>query len=349
MTVYIICQKLSGHGGIETVLSILINQLESKDVSVVLYIRDVPQYMKWLTVLKQDRLHIIFGNKYNELFILTRLFASAKNDSRFLVASTSRVSIIGLMIRRILGRKWLLYHWPHFSLNMSNNYAYLNKCDGVLAISSPIVQQLKHSGIDSQKIHLVYNPSANEKLSTLKQETTIKRYIYIGRLEDNQKNVSELFEALGMIKSQRGNIILDVYGDGKDRIKYKKLCKKLGLENIVVWHGWKNNVWDYLKFRPNALVLPSRFEGFPMILLEAMSRGIPCITSNFLGYSDIIIDGINGYHYHLGSPSELAKILEKFNSQDFPAKTIMNSIEKFNQVQYFARFSKAIRINLSNH
>lgn len=344
MTVYIICPELSGRGGIETVLNIVIKDLVSKNISVVLYIPSVPQYTEWLTKLKLMPIHIVFGKKHNHVFTLIKMFISANKDSRFLIASTSRISVLGLLIRKLFGKKWLLYHWLHFSLNMNNNYTYLNKCDGILAISSSIAQQLKSFGINSEKIHLIYNPFLNTKDKKIYSESSDKHFVYVGRLEDKQKNVSELFQALGILKNT--DLVLDIYGDGKDRLKYKKLCNELEIKNMVKWHGWKDNVWTSIQYRPDALILPSKFEGFPMILLEAMSRGIPCITSDFLGYKDIIIDNINGYHYHLGNSKELAKILKKFNAKKFSNESILNSINEFNQGKYFERFSKAIQIDL---
>lgn len=339
MTIYIICPKLSGRGGIETVLTIVIRQFIIEGFNVVLYIQGQPEYTKWLEELN---IKVIYGGKYSHLFKLTNLFISANHNSRFLIASTSRVSLLGCFIRKILCKKWLLYHWLHFSLNMDNDYSYLNKSDGVLAISSSIVHQLKHFNVDSKKIHLIYNPCALDQERDIATLSKQKRFVYVGRLEDKQKNLSELLRALSMVNKK--DIVLNVYGDGQDMGKYKKLCKKLKLENTVIWHGWKDKVWNAMSYRPDALILPSRFEGFPMILLEAMKRGIPCITSDFLGYQDIIIDKINGMHYRLGHPEELARILDSFDAKAFSSKMIKNSIEKFSQEKYFLRLKEAIRI-----
>lgn len=342
MKIYIICPKLSGRGGIERVLSIVVEQLKEEEYDIILYIQNKPQYTKWLEELKEMNIRVIYGKSYSYLPLLLALFTFADNNSRFIIASTSRISLIGIFIRKLLGKKWLLFHWLHFSLNMNNDYSYLNKCDGILAISSAIVHQLKQFKIDNKKIHLIYNPCSVSQKNRLIVANEQKRFVYVGRLEDNQKNVSELLKALSLLNGH--SVILDIYGDGQDKKKYKKLCKKLGLDNVVIWHGWKDNVWGSMKYRPDALILPSRFEGFPMILLEAMGRGIPCITSDFLGYKDIIIDKENGIHYQLGHAEELAEVLENFNSEDFSSKVIKASVEKFTPQKYFLNLKRAIRI-----
>lgn len=342
MTIYIICPKLSGRGGIETVLTTVIKRLSENKINVVLYIQNHPQHTKWIDGLKNNNVRVIYGNKFSHLLIVTYLFISAGRESRFLIASTSRISLLGFFIKKMLGKKWLLFHWLHFSLNISHNYNYLNKCDGILAISSSIAQQLSHFNIDRRKIYLIYNPCVIDQGSNLITSDKQKRFTYIGRLEDKQKNVSELLRALSLINNK--NMILDIYGDGKDKGKYKALSQKLKIDNIVIWHGWKDSIWKTIKNKPNALILPSRFEGFPMILLEAMSRGIPCITSDFLGYKDIIVERRNGVHYHLGHPEELAEILDRFDDISFSSQVIKDSIVKFNQEEYFKRLNKAIQI-----
>ena len=339
MTIYLICPRLSGRGGIETVLTIVIEQFIKKGFNVVLCIQGQPEYTEWL---KKLNIQIIYGKRYSYLFTISKLFIFAKKNSRFIITSTSRTSLIGVFIRKLFRKKWLLYHWLHFSLNMDNDYSYLDKCDGILAISSAIVHQLKYFKIDNEKIHLIYNPCVISQAKRFNVSTEHKRFVYVGRLEDNQKNVSELLKALSLLNDH--NVILDVYGDGKDKENYKKLCRRLELDNVVIWHGWKDNIWENIEYRPDALILPSRFEGFPMILLEAMGQGIPCITSDFLGYKDIIVDKRNGTHYQLGHTEELAGILDNFESANFSSEVIKDSVKKFSPQKYILRLEKAIQI-----
>lgn len=339
-SIYILCPKLSGRGGMESIIGIVANQLKKDNYHVTVYIDNTPRYCEWVKELKSKNVNVICGNKFLRTFIFYYLFIFGSQQKIFIVAGTSRFASTGIKLRKILRKKWKMYYWLHFSLKHNMNYKYLSKVDGILTISSAIAKQLRDIGVNEEKINLVYNPFIlnNSRIESLPEKR--RHFVYIGRLEEKQKNVSELLKAIGHTE----NIYLDVFGDGPDMKKYKQLSKKLGIDQRVYWHGWKKHVWKAIDFQPEALVLPSNFEGFPMILLEAMGKGIPCITSDFLGYKDIIQDHINGEHYDLGNEYQLSKLLKSFDRNNYSRKAIINSIDRYNASEYFKKFYSAIDI-----
>ena len=169
----------------------------------------------------------------------------------------------------------------------------LKKADAHLAISTGTKNQIL-SFAPSAKVYTVFNPldSYNGKLIKRSQMPV---FLYVGRIEDWQKNLSFMFNGLSKIKKDWKLIIV---GKGSDEEKLKSLANDLGISQRIEWRGFKKDPYENLDDGVTALLLTSRFEGFPMVLIEANQRGIPVIASDCkVGPSDIVISGVNGYLY----------------------------------------------------
>src|SRR5690606_9456142 len=107
-----------------------------------------------------------------------------------------------------------------------------------------------------------------------------------------------LLDALSQVT---GEWRLHVVGDGSDMERCQAYGRELGIDDRIVWHGWQADPWQYVRERigaVSALLLTSAFEGFGMSLVEAMSYGIYCISSDCpWGPGDIVRDGVNGQLY----------------------------------------------------
>ncbi|MFZ2188491.1 MAG: glycosyltransferase family 4 protein [Candidatus Moraniibacteriota bacterium] len=113
--------------------------------------------------------------------------------------------------------------------------------------------------------------------------------LYVGRL-DREKNTEALIRAVALL---RNNFSLDIIGAG-DKLNFlKKLTKELAIEKNVFFRGRKKRVEKYYS-QSQIFILPSRFEAFGLVLLEAMAAGLPIIafrpSSTFITASDEIID-----------------------------------------------------------
>ncbi|WP_167755955.1 glycosyltransferase, partial [Proteus mirabilis] len=182
-------------------------------------------------------------------------------------------------------------------------------------------------------IYTIYNP-------IIKKEEIIPRsedinFLYMGRIQfAGQKNIQELFNALS---KTIGKYQLHIVGSGSDHdiTKLKSLAKILNIEEKIIWHGWQKLPWVYIKNNiknVTSLVLTSNYEGFPMVLCEALSYGIYSISSNCkTGPEDIIMNKVNGQLYQQNNIDELANILQSLiNKNILPEnKEIKNSINSF--------------------
>lgn len=116
------------------------------------------------------------------------------------------------------------------------------------------------------------------------------RIMFSGRF-DKKKNLPLLLKAMPRILSNYPDLILDIAGSGtaKELGNLKTLVRTLGLEKNVDFHGWIDKTkMDELFSSTRLLVLPSENENFALVVSEALSAGVPCVVSKFVGTSDIV-------------------------------------------------------------
>jgi GalNAc-alpha-(1->4)-GalNAc-alpha-(1->3)-diNAcBac-PP-undecaprenol alpha-1,4-N-acetyl-D-galactosaminyltransferase len=141
--------------------------------------------------------------------------------------------------------------------------------------------------------------------------------IAVGRLH-HQKGFDLLLKAFHKIHAKYPDWQITILGEGSLRSDLEQLRSKLKLIDRVHLPGLVSNVPEYLN-QADLFVMPSRFEGFPMALCEAMAYGLPVLSADCLsGPRDIIEDGINGVLVKTEDIDALATGLEKLMSD--PAK-----------------------------
>ncbi len=158
--------------------------------------------------------------------------------------------------------------------------------------------------------------------SPSKQKVHHRRFILgVGRLA-YVKGFDILIEAYA--KSGLNDIDLIVIGDGEERANLVCQIFNLGLKEQVLLPGSRNNLQDYYS-QAEMFVLPSRNEGYPNALVEAMSFGCPSIAvdCNF-GPAEIIIDGENGILVNKASISDLANAMLRLAGNDSLKTTLGN-------------------------
>lgn len=116
--------------------------------------------------------------------------------------------------------------------------------------------------------------------------------ITIGRLE-HQKGVDILLDAATRLVPLLPQMHFLIVGEGPDREKLQEKAQSAGIANHVHWAGFRDDVPQLLA-ASTALVLPSRWEGMPNVLLEAMAAGKPIIATDVEGVSEMILPDLNG-------------------------------------------------------
>lgn len=190
------------------------------------------------------------------------------------------------------------YSWLDNSGLLIKIYArkYLYKKINLVIANSPdtkeeIVKKLSLSAHDvvaigNPVLKVIDIPAMQDDFCTNTASTEYK-LITVGRLE-RQKN---LFFLLDVIKkmSLKYNVTLDIYGVGSLEVELKKYVEKLGLNNIVSFEGFHDDVCKrYSQY--DAFILTSLWEGFGNVYVEALSGGIPIITTDSKGGARYIIN-----------------------------------------------------------
>jgi len=130
----------------------------------------------------------------------------------------------------------------------------------------------------------------------------------VGRLE-YVKGFDLLIKAFA--NAQINDIDLLIVGDGDERNKLESLTADLGLSDRVIFTGSRTDLQDYYS-QAELFVLPSRNEGYPNALVEAMSFGCPSIAMDCeFGPSEIIINGQNGLLVEAGNVADLTSAINR--------------------------------------
>ncbi len=139
-------------------------------------------------------------------------------------------------------------------------------------------------------------PPGYTELRAAKRVTSPIRLIAIGRLE-REKGFDRLLDALAEITREADSPAwtLKILGDGNELQDLETLARKHPLSDHVEFSGWVDSVWPYLA-ESDVLVLPSRYEGFPSALLEAMAGGLTVLAVDAGGgVRSAIQHGENGW------------------------------------------------------
>jgi len=148
----------------------------------------------------------------------------------------------------------------------------------------------------------------------------VRKFILgVGRL-DFVKGFDMLISAFSLANLDNTDLL--IIGEGEERANLLCQIHRLGLQEKVLLPGTKINLQDYYS-QAEIFVLPSRNEGYPNALVEAMSFGRPCIAVNCdFGPSEIIKDGDNGILIEKESIIALADAIGSLNSDDGLKKRI---------------------------
>jgi glycosyltransferase involved in cell wall biosynthesis len=178
--------------------------------------------------------------------------------------------------------------------------------DEVVAVSQAVKQYLiKKEGMPEKKISVIYNGVAEKKFSYPGRDyaaTGVLTIGSVGRLV-RQKGFDFLIKALSRVPGDWQCLIA---GGGRERKKLAELIKLLSLENKVKLIGWEKNTPEFLK-KLDIFVLPSRWEGLGIVILEAGASGLPVIASRVDGIKELISDGQDGLLFAGGDDAELAE------------------------------------------
>ena len=165
---------------------------------------------------------------------------------------------------------------------------FYKRADRVVCLSDSMVSDLVDNfAIPREKLVRIYNPVDTEKVRELAQtgknpfNGAGPHLVAAGRI-CRQKGFDVAIDAMPAVLQRFSGAQLVILGEGPLEGELKEQARNLGLQEKVIFLGFQANPWLYLK-HADAFILPSRYEGLPNVLLEALALGTPVVVSDCPG------------------------------------------------------------------
>ena len=244
--------------------------------------------------------------------------------------------------------------WEHTNPEYGNDYKFQKYCRAIGAKHSDVNVLIAKDSVkyycDKFRVdnnRLIYNP-ADELLfkKTVKYNTNSRKIVSVGRLS-YPKNYMCLLDVAKNVLQQNAEWSWDIYGDGEDRKILEDRIVELGLTERVTLKGNSSNMYslydDYA-----IMVMTSRYEGFPMVLIEAASRGLPLVSFDIhTGPNEIIVNGVNGYLINkgdvVGMSEKISLLIQDPALRRAFSQEAIKSVERFREQQVIDRWIELIK------
>lgn len=202
----------------------------------------------------------------------------------------------------VICQKAVDFYWPQPEQRpgMIKAFVHARTCFFVSRHNQELTEE--QFGIRLNNTRLIYNPvDLNGGPVPYPRDTTVYRLACIGRLIVLDKGQDTLVRLLNRPKWRERPIELTFIGSGVDREGLEAMVRLLGLKNIH-FAGQRNDMREVWR-EFHALALPSRSEGLPLVVLEAMAAGRVVITTTAGGSQEVVNDGVTGFIGESGTES----------------------------------------------
>lgn len=317
--------NLNNSGGTERVTTLIANALAQKDFQVsILSLADGKQpFFELVPSIKTYSLYtkkISFKkNFFGAVWRIRKFVTQHQIDTLVVVDSISCIftvpALFGLNIKHIC--------WEHFNFNVNLGVKYRDigrkwaakYCDYVVTLTKRD-KELWEQGIKNIKAKIIpiANPSPFEVQENM-PSLDYKTILCVGRLT-YQKGFDLLITAWARVAQQVPDWKIVIVGSGEDELMLKQMAKDFAVEDSIVFAGQQKNM-DRFYRQASFFCMSSRFEGLPMVLLEAQSYGLPMVAFDCdTGPAEIIQDNINGKLVESKSIDELAQAILNMSKED---------------------------------
>ena len=172
-------------------------------------------------------------------------------------------------------------------------------------------------GVNPRKVDIVINgvPGPAQAPERKIAADGIRRVLFVGRLTE-LKGVGDLLEALAKAPLDRSKVEVTLAGNGEDD-RFKAQAQALGVESFVNFAGWCDQPKiDELLAKADLLVLPSHDEVLPLVVLEALGRGVAVVCTPVGELPTVLSDGENARFVPVGDVDQLAQTLGNLLNDD---------------------------------
>ena len=279
-------------------------ELKSKVKVTYLIDKYKPNREEWKNSIRKLKPITFIKETYKALLVLflrrRKTIQAIKNCDSDIIIST-----------RDLFNKWLgnygkkkIYKigWEHNHHHQDVNYikrlvSSCSKLDKLVLVSDSLRSfHKKEMKQKEYKCKCVYIPNMLDSIPKVTSNLDNKNIISVGRLS-REKGYTDLIEVFKLVHKERPNWHLDIVGDGPEKNKIVDMIYLNKLTDSITVHGYlKRKEIDKLLNKSSIYLMTSYTESFGIVLIEAMSHGLPCIAfSSAEGANDLINNNENGY------------------------------------------------------
>lgn len=351
--VLLILPNLAG-GGAEKVMLTLLENLDRKKATY--YFLVVNKEGPYVNDLPEDINIIDLGIK-GKFFFRKKMFKVQKNlileinriKPDVILTTLTEMNITILSIRNYLKNSPKIVvretnppspRWKSWKKKIMK-YLYsifYSKADEIIAISKGVKNDLiTFSKIPERKVKVIYNPlpirdiqyKSTKECKIINDQDKAFNIISIGRLTE-QKDYPTLLKAFKIV-SEYYNVNLYILGEGNEYHNLIELRKELRLQDKVHFLGFQENPYAFLK-NSNLFILSSKWEGFGLVIVEALATGTPVIATNADGAPEEILEGGKyGILTRVGDVESMADYIVKFINKNivFDENSLINRSFEF--------------------
>ena len=209
-------------------------------------------------------------------------------------------------------KNWLFYPITKFCARYTDCLITINKEDYVFAqkkMNAKKIYNVSGVGFKDKFLNESTNPDFDKEIYRKKYgivDNNTLMILSVGEINKN-KNHRLVIEALSKLTDQK--YVYFIAGEGASREELEKLTKEKNIDNKVIFLGFRDDVYE-LMHAADIFVFPSRREGLPVSLMEAMASSLPCIASNIRGNNDLI-DESGGILFENNNLEELITAFEE--------------------------------------
>ena len=168
-----------------------------------------------------------------------------------------------------------------------------NRCAATITISESLREfTLRYTRPHKEVVTVLYGLEAPLQAPERGSEFDSPTLLAVARLV-RQKGLDILIRAMRLIRGAVPDARLLIAGDGPDRPALEQLARELGLEGSLSFLGHRDDIGELMR-RAWILVHPARWEGFGLVLLEAMREGLPVVAARVSAVPEIVVDGSTG-------------------------------------------------------
>ncbi len=188
----------------------------------------------------------------------------------------------------------------------------IDRSDAVTAVSHFLKEETRRTFEPRLPIHVIHNfieehPLQEHVCGHLKKRLAPEGEFILVHLSNFRpvKRVLDVLEVALRVKRKVAVKVLFI-GDGPDRSLAEQRARALGMEHDVIFVGKQENIYPFLTIG-DVFIMPSALESFGLAALEAMSCGVPCVTSRVGGLPEIMKDGITGFTAEVGDVEAMSE------------------------------------------